>query len=92
MESNEFEKDKKIKDLEKENINLRNQIIKLNDDLIIKADDQLANFEKEFNNKNTNENINSEINQLILGNLSLHIIKICKFNFFVSFNSLFKFF
>jgi len=67
LESNEFEKEKKIKSLENENVKLRNQIIKLNDDLINKADNQLANFEREFNNKNTNDNLNSEINQLILG-------------------------
>jgi len=68
LDSIESSKEIIIKNLENENVKLRKEIIKLNDDLINKADNHLTNFEKEFLNKNTNEIIQSEINQLILGN------------------------
>jgi len=63
------DKDKKIKNLEEANVKLRKEIIKLKDDLISIADNQLENIEKEFNNNNTNENLPSEINHIIIGNL-----------------------
>ncbi len=71
-ETFKFRQDKKIKQLEEENVKFRKEIIKLNDDLINKADNQLEKIQKDFNNKNTNENLYSEINHLILG--SLHLI------------------
>lgn len=61
------EKEKALKNLEEENLKLRKEILKLNDDVIKRTNNNLAKFEQALNCDNENKDILQTNNLLISG-------------------------